>query len=303
MFVMKARAWELSKSLGSALLWAVVIVVGVNLIAMVLGHLTQRVAAQLTVLIVVLVLLVLLYSAQDSHLGLSENPTAWLRLATLVAVIQALTRSKGAHAEPEMRSPESELARRVIPQVLLGCLFIALLLAFVAVSVFHLALWITRQLSALAPMSVLERENFTVSLVLVLACFSYLLVPSVFRRQSWKKLGDPILKWTGISALTVGGFGLVGLTDKSKNALLLIATSKSQLSETALERLYAMTIALAVLAALLRTVGTAASEDDDSRSPFALFVPAFLLGWTSAVGVFTLTINGTLLTLLGHWPR
>ncbi|MBI4888375.1 MAG: hypothetical protein HY824_14870 [Acidobacteria bacterium] len=148
-----------------------------------------------------------------------------------------------------------------------------------------------------------ESQNFIISLVLAAGILAFLLKPSIYRHQTWKRLIDPWLKLSGVSSVAIGGFGFVGSDEDTQNRLLRIALEKSQLAPDTLLALYIGVVILTGIAALVTYVGQASAPDENSRIPAAWFRPACALVWLSAVGNFTMFFNGALLTFLAHAGR
>ncbi len=144
------------------------------------------------------------------------------------------------------------------------------------------------------------RNNFVVSLIIVLVPLATTLRSSIFKMLTWKKLADPWLKWSGVSALAVGGFGFVGLSEEIKNNLLKISVTKTQLQLEILQNIYFAMIFLLALGYLFRLVGYSSSKSEDSQKPLRWFIPAFIFTWLSNLGGYTLVLNSVLLTLAAH---
>lgn len=164
-----------------------------------------------------------------------------------------------------------------------------------------ICLWITSRAVVSAALSgFLQNNNFVVSLLLVLIPLLSTLRPSVLRRQTWKMLADEWAKWSGVSALSVGGLGFIGLMPKQRAVLLPLAVLRSQLPEGTLVGLYIAFVLIAGMASLLRLVGRASAITEDSWQPIGWFVPSFALYWIANLGMFTLFTNGVILTLMAH---
>lgn len=143
-----------------------------------------------------------------------------------------------------------------------------------------------------------HRSNFVVSCVAVAIPLIYMFRSSAYRKLTWKRLADLWLKTAGVPALTVGGFGVLGLgseTDRTK--LLAVAVKKSQVSEELLFSLYLLAILAIGIASLLTLVGKSVAESEDTQSPTSFFRPAFVAAWIGNFGLYVLFIDAVFLTI------
>jgi hypothetical protein len=149
----------------------------------------------------------------------------------------------------------------------------------------------------------LDFKSINLNLALIMAAIPLVsaLRRSVLTRQNWRTLGDPWLKWSGVSALAVGGFGFVGLgTEQEQAVLLKLAVSESQLPPKHLITLYLCFTLIWGIASLLFLTGKAAAASEETRDPLMYFIPAFTLAWLGNLGMYALFFDGLLLTLAGH---
>lgn len=192
--------------------------------------------------------------------------------------------------------PELMMPRRVIFMSRRGIFSMILPVLIVMIIVLGVILLFVRS----PILNGLLRYNFVVSFIAVLLPLATVLRPTVLRRQTWKRLADPWLKWSGVSAVGVGGFGLIGLTEPLKTNLLKIALTKSQVPFDTLVILYLVAILLIGLASLIRMVGVASSKKEETHDPLSWFIPAFAFAWLGNLAVFVLFVDSSVLTLAAH---
>ena len=149
-------------------------------------------------------------------------------------------------------------------------------------------------------MEFLLKNNFILSLTFVLALLQLTLRRKFLKKQTWKKISDSWLKWTGVSALSVGGFGLIANNKETVGHLLKISSDSEFVNMNLLTTTYLLVILFLGLAHLLTQIGKANSDQEESSTPLALFIPAFILTWLSNLGSYSLFINGIILTLHAH---
>jgi hypothetical protein len=143
--------------------------------------------------------------------------------------------------------------------------------------------------------------DFAISFLLITATFLPTLRRSIISRQSWKKLNDTWLKWSGVSAAAVGGFGFVGTNKAIESSLLKLALDRSQVGLKVLVGSYLLVVLLLGVAALFKTVGVASAVDENTYEPLAWFAPAFGCAWLGNVGLFSLFLDSVMLTLASHF--
>jgi hypothetical protein len=143
--------------------------------------------------------------------------------------------------------------------------------------------------------------DFALSLLLVIATFLPTLRMSIISRQSWKKLNETWLKWSGVSAAAVGGFGFVGTNKVIESSLLKLALDRSQVGLKVLVGSYLLVVLLLGVAALFKTVGVASAVDENTYEPLAWFAPAFGCAWLGNVGLFSLFLDSVVLTMASHF--
>ena len=149
-------------------------------------------------------------------------------------------------------------------------------------------------------MEFLLKNNFILSLIFVLALLQLTLRKKFLKKQTWKKISDSWLKWSGVSALSVGGFGLIAKNKEIAGNLLKITSNSEFVNMNLLTTIYILVILFFGLAHLLTQIGKANSDLEESSTPLALFIPAFILTWLSNLGSYSLFINGIILTLHAH---
>lgn len=142
--------------------------------------------------------------------------------------------------------------------------------------------------------------DFGLSVLLTTLVFLPTLRKRILCRQSWKKLGETWLKWSGVSAVAVGGFGFVGV-NAAVQPLLQLALDRSQVGAKVLVGIYLFVVLLLGLAALFKTAGAASTEDESTYHPLTWFVPAFGCAWLGNVGLFSLFLDSVVLTLVAHF--
>jgi len=162
------------------------------------------------------------------------------------------------------------------------------------------ALLILAWMAALHHQGKLFSQNFAISVALVTPLFLFTLRRSALRSQSWRKLSDVWLKWGGITMLSVGGFGFIGLTDAWKLKLLALALSHSQMPLGVLSLVYISVIAALGFAQLLTMLGKAQTQSDEGREPLPFFVAAFAMAWIGDLGLSVLFANSVILTIWAH---
>lgn len=161
----------------------------------------------------------------------------------------------------------------------LGIVFALTLLGYAALAIIH--------------------YNFAVSLLLVLCLMGLVLLPPVFRRQTWKKLFDVWLKFPSMSSFAVMGFGVLGFTQDTPVPLVQIAMDQSQLPERHLVTVFLTAVGLIGLSYFMTSIGRAWGSEE-SQVPPPLFIAAFGSAWLANVAVYTLFIDGVILTLYAH---
>ena len=186
---------------------------------------------------------------------LSNRWYSFFLMLILVYIVMSFGRSTfmaESRAYKRYRSSIAELIARYAPIILAFILVLGIILAFLNSGVFK---WITK-------------NNFVISFLIVLIPLLSVLRPAVLKNLTWKKLSDPWLKWSGVSALTVGGFSLVGgVTDQLKLDLLQKAQNESQIPLDILLKLDLVTILILGLAFLFRLIGFGSSKSEDTYEP------------------------------------
>ena len=143
------------------------------------------------------------------------------------------------------------------------------------------------------------RYNFVVSIVAVVAVLQFALHRSARTQMSWKKLADPWLKWNGISALGVGGFGVLGSSNVA-DALTSAVLKSRYLDLRLLVSAYLIALALMGVAMLAAAVGRTRAEKEEEYRPVRWFAPAFGFAWLGSVLFFALFFDSILLSFHAH---
>jgi hypothetical protein len=138
------------------------------------------------------------------------------------------------------------------------------------------------------------RHNFLISLIFVLIFLQFTLRRQVYSKLTWKKLSDPWLKWSGVSAISVGGFGFIATNQASVDKYLKITTHFVDLKSYT--QLYIILILLLGVSNLLLLIGKSHSGNEETNQPKYWFLPTFTLIWTCNLGVYTFFFDCILLT-------
>ena len=103
-----------------------------------------------------------------------------------------------------------------------------------------------------------------------------------------------------IPGMSIGGFGMVYSNESLNKNLLAITTDAQLVDIKTLISVYILSILLFGAGMLVTTIGKTKAVDEDSNEPFFWFVPAFILVWVAAVGLYTLFFDAILMTLRAH---
>jgi hypothetical protein len=123
---------------------------------------------------------------------------------------------------------------------------------------------------------------------------------SMIRQQTWKRFTDNWLKFSGISAIAVGGFGFVA-ANQSKTTLMNITVDPDYVDLRAMTAFYSLAIVLYAGAAICATLGRNVSPDEEKTClPHSWFLPSFLFAWMANWVIYTLFIDSIMLTLHAH---
>lgn len=200
---------------------------------------------------------------------------------------------------PKCKFPEGE---RVVPSyrsyytLCLRVLSIMLIIAFVC-----FAIWGTIKLfKTYLIYKFLLNNNLLLIFIVVLALLQFAVRKHIILNQSWKKLSDVWLKFTGIPAISVGGFGVVGLVPELKNRIVKIVLNAEYVNLKLMASVYIITIIILGLAYLLLLLGRSISSDEDSNAPMKWFIPTFCLIWIGNLGIYTVFFDCIFLTLHAH---
>jgi len=104
------------------------------------------------------------------------------------------------------------------------------------------------------------------------------------------------LKWTGFSALSIGGLGFIGLNPEIKSELIKIMSFLPHINIRFLFYVYIITLLFLALARIFSIIGEALTDNAESYVPLCWFVPAFTFTWLSDVCMFALFFDVLLLT-------
>jgi hypothetical protein len=123
---------------------------------------------------------------------------------------------------------------------------------------------------------------------------------SMLRRQTWRRFTDNWLKFSGISAIAVGGFGFVA-ANQSNTSLMNITVDPDYVNLEFMTAFYILAIVLYASAGVCATLGRNASPNEEKTClPHSFFIPAFLFAWTANWMIYTLFIDSVMLTLHAH---
>ncbi len=123
---------------------------------------------------------------------------------------------------------------------------------------------------------------------------------STLRLQTWNRFTDNWLRFSGISAIAVGGFGFVAAFQDS-TTLMNITVLPDFVDVRFMTIVYITAILLYAAAGWCGTMGRRASPDPGKGiQPYTWFIPAFMLAWTANWAIYTLFIDSIMLTLHAH---
>lgn len=142
--------------------------------------------------------------------------------------------------------------------------------------------------------------DFVASALLVSGTLAVPLRPAARKLQCWKRLEDI---WTKVPS--TGSFGILTLgaletVAKADPRFSSFGLDRGQLTHKALGILFAVAVLAWVVGHLTTTAGRASAPDDDSRVPALMFFAAFSSLWLANVGIYTLFVDGIILTLRFH---
>lgn len=146
-------------------------------------------------------------------------------------------------------------------------------------------------------------HNLLSSFLFVLIFLQFTLRKHILVKQTWKKITEIWLKWTGVSALSVGGFGFIANNDAVNKYLLNITVSSPIVDMKLMITLYFTTVIVTFIALLLTHIGRISSDSEDTAKPLKWFVPAFILSWISFFTLSSLLCCSLLLTFHAHLTK
>jgi hypothetical protein len=182
----------------------------------------------------------------------------------------------------------------------LACVYFAIVVIGMTACVFVLILGLVVAFLELISWSFIIEHNFTISLGFVSFFMQFTLRKHDLRRQSWKSLKQVWAKGAGLAALSVGGFGFIGLAPEVKGELIKKILSLSRVDVRLLVSAYIVTLAFLALARMFSIIGEASTNDAEGFVPLRWFVPAFTFTWLGTVGMFALFFDALLLTFYAH---
>lgn len=144
------------------------------------------------------------------------------------------------------------------------------------------------------------KYNFWISFILVIFLLQLTLRKSILKTQTWDGIINTWLKFSGIPALAVGGFGIISENTELKNKVIKITTDSTYVDMKLLGIIYTIVILFIGLTYLLSLIGITSSNDRNSNKPPHIFIPAFIIVWIANLGIYTLLFDSILLTLHAH---
>jgi hypothetical protein len=151
-----------------------------------------------------------------------------------------------------------------------------------------------------SPSSPVLNHSLFLSFLFVLSLLQFTIRKKVLRNQTWKKVSDNWLKWSGVSALSVGGFGFIATSESNTKRLLQITSSEKFVDMELLTTIYILSIIAVGLAFLFTLLGKSHATSEDDYKPVSLFAPAFLFAWLSNLGLYSLFFDSLILTMNAH---
>lgn len=121
------------------------------------------------------------------------------------------------------------------------------------------------------------------------------------RFMSWKKLGDLWMKIPKISTITVGGFGIIAVSDAIKNPLIQLALHSEYTNLRLIIPTTLFGVLLMILAMIIEKIGRTKSPNDDGNIPRGWFYTAFGMAFLVNVAMFGLLLNSIFLTIYSHY--
>jgi hypothetical protein len=144
------------------------------------------------------------------------------------------------------------------------------------------------------------KYNLEFSFLIVLFILQFSLRRRILKNQTWKKLSEIWLKFSGIAGLAVGGFGFIGLVPEIKNKLLKITLSSGYANVRLIVLFYIITLMVMLLSRLFVLMGKTTADDENTNIPLSWFVPAFITAWIANIGIYSLLIDSVVLTFHAH---
>ena len=143
--------------------------------------------------------------------------------------------------------------------------------------------------------SFLLHHDLIISSLFVGTFLQFALRKRVYKNLTWKKLSDPWLKWSGVSTISVGGFGFIATNQNVVEKYLKFSTQSVDIKTYI--QLYILLILLLGISNLLLLIGKSHAGNEETNHPSSLFLPTFLFVWTCNLGVYTFFFDCILLTL------
>jgi hypothetical protein len=166
------------------------------------------------------------------------------------------------------------------------------------------AIFLIKYLFSLIPIKKIGQEllthNILSSFIFVILLFQFTLRKKTLAKQTWKKVVEIWLKWSGISALTVGGFGFIASNDGINGNLLKITTASPLADIKLMTTIYIVVLLITGIAMLLTAIGRSKADSDETHIPKYLFIPALVLSWVSFNGLNSLMFCSLILTFHAH---
>ncbi len=239
------------------------------------------------------------FSAWFYPWSLNLLPLVTLAFAFAVVLFLFVSRALGRRRTRAARLSISTGTRKTLPplEVLLLQIGNLTFLAFAAILAIVVLGALSSALTGILHDPRLARFNFTASLLLATAVLAPALRPRVLRAQTWDRLVSFWLRRPLILAAAVAGFGAVAAAGDL--GILKLRLAASQLPKIWLVALYALLLVGLGLCYLVARAGRARVHREDSRLPL---IPNLIVARLIHLGILTLFLQGTFLTLLGHLP-
>lgn len=132
----------------------------------------------------------------------------------------------------------------------------------------------------------------------VFAPFQIVLRPARIMRLNWKRLTEIWIKSPTYPAVALGAIGFIGQTKLAQADIIGTGVALGYVNGSWIIVSYLIAIAALVIAGMACKIGRSCTKDDNTNSPWAVFMIAFCNSWLSSVIIGALTCEGVLLAYL-----